>query len=77
MQLRGGQGLCVGSLFLGEVLGNELEQRVQGLGFERQSKTLSPSGKLSLLLSRELKNVMVVGWSMVGATRAVQLQPCL
>lgn len=70
-----GQRLYLGSLFLGEVLRDELRSRSstrQGLVWNRGEKTSqgatmdAPSGKLSLLLSGELKNVLVVGWSMGG-----------
>lgn len=70
-----GRRLCVGSLFLGEVLRDELHSwssTLQGLLWNRGEKASCgatvdiPSGKLSLLLCRELKNVLVVGWSTGG-----------
>lgn len=82
----GGWRLRAGSLFLGKALHDELcswSSMSQGLVWNRGEKAShgatmdAPSGKLSLLLSRELKNVLVFGWSTGGTARAVQLQPCL
>lgn len=78
--------LRAGSLVLGKVLHDELcswSSMSQDLVWNRGEKASrgttmdAPSGKLSLPLSRELKNVLVVGWSTGGSARAVQLQPCL
>ena len=69
-----GRRLRVRSLFLGEALRDNLHSWSsvwRGLVWKRGEKApcgatvdAAPSGKLSLLLSGELKNVLVVGWSM-------------
>lgn len=74
-----GQRLCVGSLCLDEILCDELcswSSTWQSLVWNRGEKASrgatrdAPSGKLSLLFSRELKNMLMVGWSRGGSSQS-------